>query len=191
MMSSKGSPRPTGQSSSSPKVSGRSSGKRITSRMDARSAKSIASRSIPTPSGAGLELLLEPPPLLLGIVQLRVGVRHLHAGDEQLEAVDEAGIVPLLAGQRRQLGREVDDEGRLEERRLDERLEHVLPHLVRGRRRAPAPRAGVEAEPAGRLPPRRPETLPVPEVRAAEPHRLGHRVEVAEAAPWRREVDLL
>ncbi len=185
--------------------------------MEARSAKSIVSRSIPipfarggrqtileradvvlverlrlvVPSRPGLELLLEPPPLLLRIVQLRVGVRHLHAGDEQLEAVDEAGIVPLLASQRRQLGREVDDEGRLDERRLDERLEHVFPHLVRGRLRAPAPGARVETEPAGRLPSRRPEALPVADVRAPESDGLGHRVEVPEAAPGRREVDPL
>ena len=74
-------------------------------------------------------------------------------GDEQLEAVDEAAGRPASAlGQRRQLGREVDDEGRLDERRLDEGLEHVLPDLVGRCRRAPAPGARVERR-AGPPPP--------------------------------------
>ena len=39
------------------------------------------------------ELLLEPPPLIDGIVDLRIAVGHLEPPQEQLEAVGEARVV--------------------------------------------------------------------------------------------------
>ena len=103
--------------------------------------KSIARRSMPTPSPAvggipyderldvvlvvehrlvvalrplghlGAELL----GLLVGVVQLAEAVRDLHPPDEELEAVGGRRVVRLRLRERRDLRRVVDDERRLEE----------------------------------------------------------------------------
>ena len=70
-----------------------------------------------------LQLLLEAAALLRRIVQLAEGVGHLEAADVQLEALDRVRIVGLLLGERRDFGREVVDEGRLNQLVLAERLE--------------------------------------------------------------------
>src|SRR5207244_7365545 len=73
--------------------------------------------------GARAELLLEAPALILGVVQLGEGVGDLVARHEELEAVDEARVAVVAARERRELDRELGDEARLHEERLDHRLE--------------------------------------------------------------------
>src|SRR5690606_5004595 len=63
-------------------------------------------------AGLGGHLGLEAGGLILGIVQLAEGVEQLAAVDEELEAIDEVRIGVLLAGERRDLERVVDDEDR-------------------------------------------------------------------------------
>src|SRR5437016_13255110 len=62
-------------------------------------------------------LLLEPPPLIDGIVELGVGVGELAPTDVELEAVDQARVAGLAPGQGRELDGEVGDEGRLDQAR--------------------------------------------------------------------------
>ena len=121
--------------------SGRRCGNRMTSRIDAESAEQHGEpvdadplprrrrhavlegadvvlvhplRLVVAPRALG-RLLLEAPPLVDGVVELGVGVGQLAAADVQLEPVDQARILALLLGQRRQLDREVGDERRLDE----------------------------------------------------------------------------
>src|SRR5207249_8904029 len=89
-----------------------------------------------------LRLFAEPRELVDRIVQLAVRVGELAPADEELETVDERGIVSLALGQRRELDGEVDHERRLYERGLDERLEDVLPELPRGPAVSREPLAG-------------------------------------------------
>ena len=69
------------------------------------------------------DLLLEAAGLLVGVIQLGERVRHFHAADVQLEALHETRIVRALLRERRDLGREIRDERRLDQVLLDDRLE--------------------------------------------------------------------
>ena len=62
---------------------------------------------------AALDLLAEALGLVLGVVQLGEAVGDLAAGDEQLEAVGDEGVVVVAPRQRRDLGRVRGDEGGL------------------------------------------------------------------------------
>ena len=79
------------------------------------------------------ELRLEAAALLHRIGQLAERIRQLEAADIQLEALHRIRIVLALLRQRRDLGREVVDERRLDQRVLPEVLEDI-------RRDAPRPR---------------------------------------------------
>ena len=90
------------------------------------------------------ELRLEAAALLGRIVELAEGVGHFEAADVELEALDGVGIVRALLRQRRDLGREVVDE-----RRLDQLM---LPRAARRSRWPPCRRR----RPATTSMPRRP-----------------------------------
>jgi hypothetical protein len=79
-----------------------------------------------------VRLLAEARELVDRVVQLAVGVSHLVLRDEQLEPIDEQWVVPLALGERGELGREVDDERRLDQCRLNQGLERLLPEFRRG-----------------------------------------------------------
>ena len=79
-----------------------------------------------------LRLLAEARKLVDRIVELAVGVGQLALPDEELEAVHQRGVLPLPLGERRELDRKVHDERRLDQRRLDEPLEELLPDPPRG-----------------------------------------------------------
>src|SRR5436853_69728 len=64
---------------------------------------------------APFELGLEAAALLHWIVQLAERVRNLHPVNVELEALDGVRVVGALLRQRRDLGRKVVDEGRLDE----------------------------------------------------------------------------
>src|SRR5690606_42011251 len=51
--------------------------------------------------------------LILGIVQLGIGVGNLTAADEQLEAVGDVGVLVVATRQRRDLERVLGNKGRL------------------------------------------------------------------------------
>ena len=130
-------------------VSGRMCGNRITSRMLGESVSSITRRSMPMPQPAvggmpyssarmivgvvvhrllvagvlGLRLRVEARRLVLGVVELGEAVGELAAGDEELEALGDRRVGVGGARERRDLGRIVDDEGRLRELRLGDFLE--------------------------------------------------------------------
>ena len=72
--------------------------------------------------------------LLDGVVQLAEGVAQLEAAGEELEALDVVRIVGLLLRERRDVGREVVDDGGLDEERLDDGLEEVVDRLARAAR---------------------------------------------------------
>ncbi len=91
-------------------------------------------------SGAVRQLRLEPPPLLVRIVQLAEGVRHLETADVELEPLHGIRVVGLLFRQRRDLGRKVIDEGRLNQLVLAQPLEDL-------RRDLPGAAARVNLEP--------------------------------------------
>src|SRR5208282_2336592 len=76
--------------------------------------------------GAGLELLLEAPFLLVGIGEFGVRIPELIPTVEELEALDAPGEPPMPLGERR--GREgvVEDESRAGERGLDVVLEQLV-----------------------------------------------------------------
>ena len=52
------------------------------------------------PAGALFELRLEPGSLIVGVVELAEAVRNLHTRDEQLEPLDECGVIEFLFGER-------------------------------------------------------------------------------------------
>jgi hypothetical protein len=108
--------------------------------MFAESVSSITSRSMPMPqprSAAGrtrgrgrsrhrstspprrrlpwLRLFEEARRLVFGVVQLGEAIGDLAAGDEQLEALGDLRVAVAAARQRADLGRVVDDEGRIPE----------------------------------------------------------------------------
>ncbi len=62
--------------------------------------------------------------LILGIVELGIGVGDLAATNEQLEAVGYVGVAIVAPGQRRDLERILGDEGRLFQLVLDQLLEN-------------------------------------------------------------------
>jgi hypothetical protein len=62
------------------------------------------------------ELLLEPPPLLRRVVELAECIGDLEAADVHLEPLDRVRVIGALFGERRHLGREVVDEGGLDQR---------------------------------------------------------------------------
>jgi hypothetical protein len=74
-------------------------------------------------------LVLEPSPLLVGIVELGERVRDLDPADERLPALDQPvlGAVPLR--ERRQLHRIVEHERGLDQLRLDELREQSVDEL--------------------------------------------------------------
>ena len=79
-----------------------------------------------------LRLLREARVLLLGVVQLRVAVADLHTAAEHLEALGQRRVAGHAARQRRQLDRVVDQEGRLDQVRLDEVRQRVVDELRPG-----------------------------------------------------------
>ena len=130
-------------SSSSSFFNGRSSGNRMTSRIERESVKqhrqsidadafaggrrqSIRQRAnvvlvhlmgFFVAAGALAQLLLEAPPLLFGIVQFAEGIADLQPAHEDLEALHPVGILfrlALVLGQRRDGQRKVVDERRLD-----------------------------------------------------------------------------
>ena len=72
---------------------------------------------------AGPELLAESLGLVVGVVQLREGVRDLHAADEELESLGEPGVSGLVLGEGGDLDRVVVDEGGLNQLRFDQAVE--------------------------------------------------------------------
>ena len=71
-------------------------------------------------------LLLEAAALVHGVVQLGEGVADLLAHDDGLEALDDERVVRAALGQRAQLERVVDREGRLDETRPHGVLESLV-----------------------------------------------------------------
>ncbi len=67
------------------------------------------------------------------IVELAEGVAELEAAGEELEALDVFGVVGLGFRERRDDGRVVVDDGRLDEERLDDGLEEVVDRLAERR----------------------------------------------------------
>src|SRR4029453_7124702 len=86
------------------------------------------------PSRLGLGLGLEPGPLLVGIGELRERGRQLDAGHHEVEVLGEPRVLPMGPGEGRDLLGKVADEGRIEQRLLDELLEHLLHELPRAPR---------------------------------------------------------
>src|SRR5439155_4631436 len=64
-------------------------------------------------------LLLEASTLLVGVVQLGERVRDLDAADEPFETLNQPLLAPVRLRKWRQLFRIVEDEGRLDQVRLD------------------------------------------------------------------------
>ena len=75
-------------------------------------------------------LVLEPSPLLDGIVQLRVAVAQLARIDEDLEPLGEPRIVAIDPCERRDLGRVTGHERRAHDVGLAQRLEQLLDQLA-------------------------------------------------------------
>src|SRR5690606_19823217 len=73
--------------------------------------------------GSTLQLRLEARALLDGIVELTEAVGHLAAAGVEFEPLDRVRVVRLLLGERRDFGREVVDERRLNELVFPERFE--------------------------------------------------------------------
>ena len=82
-------------------------------------------------------LILEPGPLIVGIVQLAERIGELGAVDEQLEALGEARIVTVRLGERRQRLGIVEHEGRLDQRRFERVLEDFVEQAAAGQLRVP------------------------------------------------------
>src|SRR5664279_766382 len=82
---------------------------------------------------AFVELLLEAPALLLGIVQLAEGVADLKSANEDLETLDPLGVLfglALVLREWRNRERKIVDEGRLNEVRLGDKLENLGDRLA-------------------------------------------------------------
>jgi len=126
-------------------------------------------------------LLLEPPPLIDGIVELGIGVGDLAPTDVELEAVDQARVAGLAPGQGRELDGEVGDEGRLDQARLHQGVEDVLPESDRSR-----PRLGRGHTRGQRCPP---ERVLVGLRSHRETDGLRDGVEEWHAPPGRGEID--
>ena len=96
-----------------------------------------------------------------GSLSSREGVAHLHAGDEALEALDEARVVRRLLGERAELERVLGDEHRLDELGLDHLAEELVDLRSPGRRQRHAlvEAARLRWPPAGR--PRRARSAPM------------------------------
>src|SRR3954469_19179956 len=78
------------------------------------------------------DLLLEAPPLVVGIVELGERVADLHPADDRLEALDEALLGAVALGERRELDRVVEQERGLDEVRLDVLGDQVVDELAPG-----------------------------------------------------------
>src|SRR5258705_470238 len=70
------------------------------------------------------------PRLLVGVVQLAERVGDLDSADERLPALDHALLGAVRLRERRQLDRVVDDEGRLDQLRLDALREQPVDELA-------------------------------------------------------------
>ncbi len=79
----------------------------------------------------GQLLGLEPRSLLDGVVQLAVGVGQLPAAHDQLEALDQPGVVAVGPGQRGDLHRVVEDERGCPQGRLDQGVVQRHAHRAR------------------------------------------------------------
>ena len=77
-----------------------------------------------------LQLHLEPPPLVYGIVEFREGVGNLLSADVELETVDEGGVNSVSPGERLDLHGVMGDEDRLNELCLDLLVEDGHQHLA-------------------------------------------------------------
>ena len=148
----------------------RIAGNSTTSRRLFAPVSSITRRSMPSPTPAGrrhpvlerphvglverlrllvaapqlLGLLLEAAALLVGVVELGERVGDLEAADVGLPALDQALLGAVALGERRHLDRVVEDEGRLDQGRLDllreQAVDELAPALLRARPRSPSPR---------------------------------------------------
>ncbi len=76
-------------------------------------------------AGAFAELFFEAGALVVGVVELAEAVGEFHAAAEDLEALHPVGLVLLVLGERRDGAREVVEDGRLDEMRFGDGLEHV------------------------------------------------------------------
>ena len=85
-----------------------------------------------------LELHLEPPALIDGIVQFGEGVCDLLAADVEFETVGQRGVLRVSAGEGRDVHGVMGDDGRLDKvllhRFIEDRHQHLarrvaLPHL--------------------------------------------------------------
>jgi hypothetical protein len=93
--------------------------------------------------GALGELVFEALLLLDRIVQLAEGVAQLEAAAEELETLDVRRVVRLGLRERRNLDRVVVDDVRLNEERLDDRLEEVINGLAQRRESFSAPQGAL------------------------------------------------
>ena len=94
-----------------------------------------------------LGLLVEAAALLVGVVELAEGVGDLDPADERLQALDQARLGAVALGERRELDRVVEDEGRLDQVRLDVLGEEHVDELAPAERR----RSGSIADRRGEL----------------------------------------
>ena len=91
------------------------------------------------------KLLVEAAPLLLRIVQFSEGVGQLHLAGVELEALHRVGIVRPLLRERRDFGRKIVDEGRLDQPVLAQPLEDLGGDLA-GAVAGAVRNSGLEAE---------------------------------------------
>ncbi|KAJ6256208.1 Ubiquitin carboxyl-terminal hydrolase [Drechslerella dactyloides] len=80
-------------------------------------------------------LLLEPQPLIEGVVQLGVGVYDFLLAHECLEALTETALIAMVLGERGHHLRVSGDEGRRNTRLLDELADELVQHTRVGQRR--------------------------------------------------------
>ena len=140
------------------------------------SSKGCASSS---PRAVSSRCCLEAAALLVRVVELGERVGDLDPADERLPALDEAVLAAVALGERRQLDRVVEDEGRLDQLRLDELREQVVDEL------APALLASA-SEPIAAASSSRLGCAAM-----STPGPLADRVAQRDPPPRRREVDRL
>mmetsp|Transcript_33070 Transcript_33070/g.103929 ORF Transcript_33070/g.103929 Transcript_33070/m.103929 type:complete len:329 (-) Transcript_33070:921-1907(-) len=140
-------------------------------------------------------LRLKPGPLVHRVRQLRKGVGELAADRKELEPLRHARSGPVRLGQRRHLGRMVEDEGRLHQLWLAELLEAQREQLAQRGRLAGAGHASGLRGRAGRREPLSARGGVGAAVRLAQRKEVELRqllrdeLRHGDAAPRRREVD--